>query len=1385
MTMAMARSLTHLVLVCLLAFGPERLEANNSSTPAAPIVPSPSNTTALPTSPSNTTTLPTATFPSNSTMSLTATTPSDNTTIPTDSPVFLPVSANTTLPADVFPTNDTLGESTISETATSDDCRLCLALLNFTGIITPAVPQNICVGNDFQLSCPAGYELINKDQGLLTLTVRCEENYQGGSKWYVASGNWSLLDMLPERCFPITCDTLDIADSNISQIDRFMYDSPVGVMCNDGYLLNGTATLECSMDGSWPDTLPSCRLATCSQSEYMGANYDLSLTSPVQSEYNYLDMITVVCARGHVLSTDNRVNATFTCGADENWISLNDGVGKCVPLKCDALAVSQLLLVQNDTGNTLEYGMVVNFSCEAGYTLNGSQSSTCLETGEWSHAALPECKKTMCDGNLNQTQIPADVDDFFCHCLDGQRPINGSAHTHRLGNGQWNDSIAVCGWITCRALDELQNGTIFNYTGIAARVNSTVDVACDEGFVLQGSSNKTVCQSSGKWRPQPDWTCTRTCGEPAAIANGSHQGGFNAGDRVLYGCNHGYYITVTKNTSTVIVCGADGVWSADTAPACVYIECGQVNTTDSHLEASRAGSGANSTVHYSCNNTYVPDTSRSTCVGNGTWNPLPEKVKCIEDTSRLRSMLLYIVIPSVLGSTFLLIAIAVLCYKCVMWRRNRSRGSADNELLIGSRTGTGRRSTLTGPVGWLYENKPIRLDMPVVRPGTSSRTHPTGIGVGNALELVDTSHLRQEFDSAVTLTTTLPSDHDSNAEPLQFDEDQLALFSKHHSDPMENALAAELDDLIRTQPSRRMRKRDPQLRGSESDVSSHFPSGTVSSLSRAGSQVSNATTQRNSSLSHRSVTAVSLDSDSDSAIFTTAHRQSKRQSHQQQQQSTEVNPYKLTDITSNDVQSYSGDDEQQPARKQRRQSSIKDLIQRYDAPSKGSPTVLKVLATADEISEAYDTPSALPRQVTQDSPRPGIDATAKRRTISDNLPPLPKDNHPLSKLTQAGSNKDLAASAGSDVALSSDDERVNGGYEDLKTVRGQVHDTQAQGAAAAGEKSLKEMLDDDDDGESNTDSDGTRYERLEQHGGAKQKTVKPYEDLQKIRQQLEEELIDDDIVPYARVPPMFAEMLRSDEDLELASHDDAQPYARVPQILSILSSDDRETINTVHTASSFRGRTLERFSDDEGISTDNTTRAEQSEGSQTELKQQLEVIIDQPQREGERTPPYAKIRVTTKKRSSATIPPPGTVSAFIAARRESFGNDSGLADSEDSRSKNSPSQRRPGQWRKVLKEQSSSDESDAETKHKKQQQQQKRRTVTANVTAPAAASPEKPEVATATVSKEEAIAAAKKERSITLSLTALRPERFDSPVNTPEVPRRTFARRILDHNTKR
>ncbi|XP_038047433.1 sushi domain-containing protein 2-like [Patiria miniata] len=120
--------------------------------------------------------------------------------------------------------------------------------------------------------------------------------------------------------------------------------------------------------------------------------------------------------------------------------------------------------------------------------------------------------------------------------------------------------------VSCGYPGDVENGLL---SGSLYFVNATVDVACDDDFILRGSSRLT-CLEDGQWSSDLP-VCAANCGYPGDVENGLLSGSvYLVNDTVDVACDDGFTLT----GSSSLTCLEDGQWSSD-LPVCAGMENGE------------------------------------------------------------------------------------------------------------------------------------------------------------------------------------------------------------------------------------------------------------------------------------------------------------------------------------------------------------------------------------------------------------------------------------------------------------------------------------------------------------------------------------------------------------------------------------------------------------------------------------------------------------------------------------------------------------------------------------------------------------------------------------------------------------------------------------------
>ncbi|XP_076316874.1 uncharacterized protein LOC143229050 isoform X1 [Tachypleus tridentatus] len=227
-------------------------------------------------------------------------------------------------------------------------------------------------------------------------------------------------------------------------------------------------------------------------------------------------------------------------------------------------------------------GTVCLIWCEIGYTLHGSNHSICLEDGTWSRIGI--CKLDVVNLKFCAPLQPPDNGYVVGQCCndvgsvctvecDPAYILIGSQNLICQEDESWAGNVtcirANISEIQCIELNAPSNGFING--SCDNNVGSDCRFACEEGFILNGSEERT-CQEDSSWSgnetlciPQP--TKLVTCTPLSLPTNGVIIGNCEnvVGFSCVIGCKEGYILEGNNNRT----CQNDTTWSGE-QPQCIF-----------------------------------------------------------------------------------------------------------------------------------------------------------------------------------------------------------------------------------------------------------------------------------------------------------------------------------------------------------------------------------------------------------------------------------------------------------------------------------------------------------------------------------------------------------------------------------------------------------------------------------------------------------------------------------------------------------------------------------------------------------------------------------------------------------------------------------------------
>ncbi|XP_060586453.1 sushi, von Willebrand factor type A, EGF and pentraxin domain-containing protein 1-like, partial [Ruditapes philippinarum] len=451
----------------------------------------------------------------------------------------------------------------------------------------------------------------NKSQFLYgeNVTVGCELGFQIQGTNVLScqtDGSWKEAP----TCDAIVCKLFNLSE-NIKIISEdksiYSYNEHVTLDCENGYVINGNATVKCQGDASWAE-LPTCRAINCSDFELPS----MAINNSKLNDLTFDDSVYITCESGFVLVGDSNI----TCKADGTWPTI-----ACVEANCSAEDFSKPN--NSRVSTTSESGTVFEFECVEGYNLEGNSSVSCI-SGNWS--SFPSCELVDCgsyglvdNGNVSPGTGTKYDDTVDIACLENFKLI-GKSQGICLQNGSWTEK-PVCMRLECQKFIVPENAIIPENINETA-VGTNISLVCIGGYDLVGAEI-VMCKGNETWSEIPDCKL-KDCGPPNNINNSKLTGldktTFNSTFTVE--CEDGYNL----KGESILQCQINGSWTK--YPSCEIKDCGEIGELGNGTIVKQTGTLFGSTAHAICNDGYgLVGKENLTCTANGEWDVLPICIK--------------------------------------------------------------------------------------------------------------------------------------------------------------------------------------------------------------------------------------------------------------------------------------------------------------------------------------------------------------------------------------------------------------------------------------------------------------------------------------------------------------------------------------------------------------------------------------------------------------------------------------------------------------------------------------------------------------------------------------------------------------------------------------
>ncbi|XP_045206696.2 CUB and sushi domain-containing protein 1-like [Mercenaria mercenaria] len=419
----------------------------------------------------------------------------------------------------------------------------CTAGYTLKGVSTRTCQSNGAGWNEAQPTCETCDALSNPTGGTVSLTtsgtvtvadITCQTGYtiNGASTLTCRTdGTW---DISVPTCG--VCSALSSPSSGTVDLYSENSVTKANFSCESGYSLSGASILTCRTDGSWDFTEPVC--AKCTDLQTVNAG-----TINVYSD-GLSTFASVSCASDYYLNGDGML----TCNSDGSW---DYELPSCV---CNPLTKPS-----NGSITISSSGMLADFSCDVGFTLDGSTNASCSEDGSGWDNNIPTCVScpqlaSVTDGSMEV--ITDGTTTTWALSCDVGTSISSTGTLSCQTDGTWSTVQPSC--VACPAIDSPISGEVMLQTD---GETTLALFTCDLGYSMIGNEI-SACLPDGTWN-----STAPTCGACASLhALDSGDITYNTNGVVTmatFSCNSGYYVSGAANIS----CLQDGSWEDD-QPSC-------------------------------------------------------------------------------------------------------------------------------------------------------------------------------------------------------------------------------------------------------------------------------------------------------------------------------------------------------------------------------------------------------------------------------------------------------------------------------------------------------------------------------------------------------------------------------------------------------------------------------------------------------------------------------------------------------------------------------------------------------------------------------------------------------------------------------------------------
>ncbi|XP_061566532.1 sushi, von Willebrand factor type A, EGF and pentraxin domain-containing protein 1 isoform X1 [Cololabis saira] len=451
------------------------------------------------------------------------------------------------------------------------------------------------------------------------LSYKCEEGFMlntTATLRCLMGGTWEP-SPFEISCVPVRCSKPESIERGYVRGTNYSFGAMVAYSCETGFLIRGEKRRTCKANGEWGGVLPTCVPVSCSSPPLLRNGY-----IQVRGRYTFSSKVMYACNTGYRLVGQQE----RFCQANRQWSNIDPP--SCILLTCDPPPV---IVHGHYKGSEFQVGRKVEYFCDEGYELVGEAIWTCLKNGRWDKPRSPRCSPVKCpeppleENHLVLKGVDSETGTVELSCEEGYI-LKGAHILHCTPSQEWNDTFPLCKQVSCGPPPEVT----FGGPSLASPpfpFGSVLAYTCMDGFTFR-REDSVSCLSSGQWSTPPECIPVE-CPQPVEVSNGIVDvQGLMYLSKALYTCRTGYNLV----GNTTVLCGERGIWIGG-VPSCRPIEC-SIPKQIAHGKVVYRKLQFGHSATYSCRRGYrLQGPEALKCLANREWDSEPPACVQISCTS--------------------------------------------------------------------------------------------------------------------------------------------------------------------------------------------------------------------------------------------------------------------------------------------------------------------------------------------------------------------------------------------------------------------------------------------------------------------------------------------------------------------------------------------------------------------------------------------------------------------------------------------------------------------------------------------------------------------------------------------------------------------------------